>query len=106
MFKKIVMLLVLWSAAAGFAAVDVNKVGEAELDRIKGIGPVIAGKILAERKKGRFKDWNDFIARVKGVGNSNAARYSDQGLTVNGMAFQEASTSRNETKTKVARPLK
>ncbi|OYU44739.1 MAG: hypothetical protein CFE44_11310 [Burkholderiales bacterium PBB4] len=73
-----------------FAAVDVNKATAAELDSIKGIGPGISTKILDERKKGNFKDWNDFIDRTKGVGDGNAAKFSAEGLTVNGAAFAGA----------------
>lgn len=80
--------MVMLYATLGFAAVDVNKATAAELDSIKGIGPAISGKILDERKKGNFKDWNDFIERVKGVGDSNAAKFSSEGLTVNGSGFK------------------
>jgi len=81
--------------------VDVNKAGAAELDSIKGIGPAISTKILDERKKGNFKDWNDFIERVKGVGEGNAAKFSNEGLTVNGTPFKgvtAAPTTKKETK--------
>ena len=90
MIKKIVAALLALVAAAAFAAVDVNKATQAELDSIKGIGPVIAGKILDERKKSAFKDWPDLIERVKGVGERNAAKFSTGGLTVNGTAFAGA----------------
>ena len=88
MFKKLLTLVATLSAAACFAAVDVNKAGAAELDGIKGIGPAMSGKILTERKKGNFKDWNDFVERVQGVGEGNAAKFSSEGLTVNGTAFK------------------
>ena len=74
--------------ACSFAAVDVNKANAAELDSVKGIGPGISTKILDERKKGNFKDWTDFVERVKGVGEGNAAKFSSEGLTVNGAAFK------------------
>lgn len=32
-------------------------------------------RIINERAKGQFKDWGDFIARVKGVGEKNAANF-------------------------------
>ena len=54
------------------------------------IGPGIAGKIVEERKKGSFKDWNDMVERVKGVGEGNAAKFSAEGLTVNGATFKGA----------------
>lgn len=87
MLKKILALLAMLYAAAAFAAVDVNKATSADLDGIKGIGPSISGKIIEERKKGNFKDWQDFIDRVKGVGEGNAAKFSAAGLTVNGAAY-------------------
>jgi len=90
MFKKILAALWALAAAAAFAAVDVNKATPAELDGIKGIGPVIAGKIVDERKNGPYKDWNDFIVRVKGVGEGNAAKFSTEGLTVNGTSYSGA----------------
>jgi competence protein ComEA len=88
MFKRFLAALLAFGAAAAFAAVDVNKATQADLDAIKGIGPGIAGKILEERKKGSFKDWNDLIERVKGIGESNAAKFSAEGMTVNGAGFK------------------
>jgi len=93
MLKKILAIMAMLYAAACFAAVDVNKAGAAELDSVKGIGPAISTKILDERKKGNFKDWNDFIERVKGVGEGNAAKFSAEGLTVNGSAFKGAAAA-------------
>ncbi|MDR3370735.1 helix-hairpin-helix domain-containing protein [Rhodoferax sp.] len=90
MLKKLLVLMAMLYAAACFAAVDVNKATAAELDSIKGIGPGISTKILDERKKGSFKDWTDFVDRVKGVGDKNAAKFSAEGLTVNGDAFKGA----------------
>jgi competence protein ComEA len=88
MLKKILAIVAMMYAAIAFAAVDVNKASAADLDGIKGIGPGISTKILDERKKGTFKDWNDFIERVKGVGEGNAAKFSAEGLTVNGAGFK------------------
>ncbi len=88
MLKKILAVVAMLYAAVAFAAVDVNKGTAADLDGIKGIGPGISTKILDERKKGNFKDWTDFIERVKGVGEGNAAKFSAAGLTVGGAAFK------------------
>jgi competence protein ComEA len=90
MLKKILAILAMLTAAMAFAAVDANKATVAELDGVKGIGPSISSKILDERKKGNFKDWNDLIERVKGVGEGNAAKFSAGGLTVNGSTFNGA----------------
>ena len=88
MIKKILAAMLALFAAVAFAAVDVNKATQAELEAVKGIGPSIATKILDERKKGSFKDWGDLVERVKGVGEGNAAKFSADGLTVNGTAFK------------------
>ena len=98
MLKKILAIVAMLYAAAAFAAVDVNKATAAELDSIKGIGPSISSKILDERKKGNFKDWQDFIERVKGVGESNAAKFSAEGMTVNGAAFKGAAATKKDEK--------
>ena len=110
MLKKILALVAMLYAAACFAAVDVNKANAAELDSIKGIGPAMSSKILDERKKGNFKDWNDFVTRVKGVGEGNAAKFSTEGLTVNGTAFKGAAATpaakKDEKKDTKAEPAK
>jgi competence protein ComEA len=93
MFKRLMAAMLALFAAAAFAAVDVNKATQADLDGIKGIGPAIATKIMDERKKGSFKDWQDFIERVKGVGEGNAAKFSAEGLTVNGSGFKGAAAA-------------
>ena len=89
-FKHLLTALAALFAAAACAATDVNKATQAELEAIKGVGPSIAGKILDERKKATFKDWPDFIERVKGVGEGNAAKFSADGLTVGGASFKGA----------------
>ena len=88
MFKRLMTAVLAMMAATAFAAVDVNKATAAELDGIKGIGPGISTKILDERKKGNFKDWNDLVERVKGIGEGNAAKFSAEGMTVNGTGFK------------------
>lgn len=90
MIKFLVAAVAALFAAAAFAAVDVNKATQAELEAVKGVGPGIAGKILDERKKGAFKDWADLVARVNGVGEANAAKFSAEGMTVGGAAFKGA----------------
>lgn len=88
MFKRILAALLAFVAMSVFAAVDANTASQTDLDGIKGIGPAIAGHIVEARKAGAFKDWSDFIERVKGVGEHNAAKFSEAGLTVNGAAFK------------------
>jgi competence protein ComEA len=71
-------------------SLEINQANEAELDSIKGIGPAMSGKILDERKKNNFKDWPDFISRVKGVGEATAAKLSGEGLNINGTPYKAA----------------
>ncbi|MCZ2498253.1 helix-hairpin-helix domain-containing protein [Xylophilus sp. Kf1] len=88
MLKKIIAVFAMLVASVAFAAVDVNKSTPAELDGVKGIGPVTSKLITAERDKGPFKDWDDFISRVKGVGDSRATKLSAEGLTINGASYK------------------
>ncbi len=102
MLKKILLAITTVFAFANFAfaAVEVNNADKAALDSIKSIGEKTADGIIAERtKNGKFKDWNDFIHRVKGVGPGNAAKMSGAGLTVNGSALANAPSSTAPTKT-------
>jgi competence protein ComEA len=48
---------------------------------------------LKERNKGSFKDWPDLMHRVSGMGEKSSAKFSAQGLTVNGSAYQGGSTT-------------
>jgi competence protein ComEA len=98
MLKKLLALVLMLFTALAMAAVDVNKATDAQLDSVKGIGPGTSKMILAERKKGHFKDWQDFIDRVKGIGEARAAKLSEAGLTVNGAAYKEAAVTKKDDK--------
>ncbi len=87
MFKFITAAVLALASAAAFAATDVNKATQAELEAVKGIGPSMATRILEARKTGNFNNWADLQGRVKGVGDGNARKFSADGLTVNGQAY-------------------
>ena len=72
------------------AAADANQASAAELEAVKGIGPALSGKILTARQQGNFKSWADLVDRVSGMGPGNAARLSQNGLTVAGAAYTPA----------------
>jgi competence protein ComEA len=76
----------------------VNKATAAELDGVKGIGPVTSRLIMSERKKGEFESWEDLVTRVKGVGPNTATKLSAQGLTVNGATYTSAAAVKKEEK--------
>ena len=98
MFKKVLAFFAAMSLVAAFAAVDVNKATDAELDGVKGIGPVTTRLITSERKKSEFKNWDDFITRVKGVGDKRAAEFSASGLTVGGAVYTGPSAAGTKAK--------
>lgn len=104
--KALVTSLLALSAAFSYAAVDINSASEADLDSIKGIGPSTSSKILDARKTAKFKDWGDLIKRVKGISEKRAATLSNEGLTVNGEAFQAsvAKTGSGEKSAKAKSP--
>ena len=104
MLKKILAVLAMLYAMSAFAAVDVNKASAADLDSVKGIGPAISAKIVEERKKGEFKDWNDLVSRVQGIGETSAAKLSEAGLTVNGAAYPGAPAKAEAKKAAAAAP--
>lgn len=90
MRKHAFALTLLIAALGASAAVDINQASVADLDGVKGIGPAVSSRILEERRKGPFKNWDDFITRVKGIGAANAARFSSEGLVIDGVAYDHA----------------
>ena len=94
------------ASTLAMAAIDVNKASQAELESVKGIGPSMSTKIIDARKTGAFKDWADLQARVKGVGSGNAAKFSADGLTVNGGVFSAPTAVADASAARPARPAK
>ncbi len=102
--RNFIALLAAVFALNAFAAVDVNKASQAELETVKGIGPGLSAKILKAREAGTFKSWGDLVDRVGGVGPGNAARFSQAGLTVGGSAYDGAApATKAEKSTKAAK---
>ena len=105
--NTIVACLLALISAAAFAAVDVNKASQAELEAVKGIGPSMSTRIIDARKTGTFKDWSDLQTRVKGVGVAKSAKLSSEGLTVNGAEFKATDSGvRTAQVPKAAKPAK
>lgn len=73
--------------AAGPRSTDLNLANQAELEMVKGIGPQLSERILDERSRRRFSSWQDFIARMKGIGPSQASRLSAAGLRIEGEGY-------------------
>lgn len=61
------------SRAAPPPTVDVNRAGSEELQAVPGIGPALAERILAERRKRMFTSVDDLL-RVPGIGPATLER--------------------------------
>jgi competence protein ComEA len=56
------------TGTASYPGVSLNRAGKADLESLPGIGPVMAGRILDDRReRGRFRSVDDLM-RVRGVG--------------------------------------
>ena len=92
-------------AGQAASAADVNQASAAELEAVKGIGPALSGKILTARQQGSFKSWADLVDRVAGMGPGNAARLSQNGLTVAGTGYTPVAAA-DKAADKAARPAR
>lgn len=81
------MALGVQLALAQPLTLEVNQASQAELERLRGVGPQLSTRILSARDRGPFTDWDDLRSRVSGLGPVQAARLSSEGLTVAGAAF-------------------
>lgn len=79
-------------------ALDVNRATAEQLQEIKGIGPVMAKRIVKERSKGKFTSWQDLQERVSGVADGKSKQFSKSGLTVGKATYQGISASTPKTK--------
>ncbi len=88
MFRTFLTTVLLGlSCLVAQAAVDANKASAKELEAVKGIGPALSAKIVKARADAPFRNWDDMMKRVSGVGPVTATRLSTQGFTVGGSAY-------------------
>ncbi|MEW6706738.1 MAG: helix-hairpin-helix domain-containing protein [Pseudomonadota bacterium] len=82
------------ASAAMFAlsahALDLNNAAQADIEKVKGIGPSLSQRIVDERARRPFAGWADLQHRVPGVGPAAAGRWSAQGVTVADRAYAPA----------------
>ena len=73
MLKKVIagVLIIATSSLFGMSLNKLNSASKADLMEINGIGDAKASAIIKERKKGKFKSFEDF-QRVEGVGEATA----------------------------------
>ncbi len=74
MLKKIIagFLILATTTLFGMSLSALNSASKAELMEINGIGEVKAAAIITERRKGKFKSFED-LQRVEGIGEQTAA---------------------------------
>jgi len=74
MFKKVIagFLVLATSTLFGMSLNQLNNASKTELMEINGIGEVKANAIIKERRKGKFKSFEDF-QRVEGIGEQTSA---------------------------------
>jgi len=74
MFKKVIAGFLVFATSSVFAMSlsALNSASKAELMEINGIGEAKAAAIMKERRKGKFKSFEDF-QRVEGIGEQTAA---------------------------------
>lgn len=100
MFKRFASIVSLCLGLVATAtAVEVNTSTAQELTQIKGIGDAIAERIVVERSNQPYRDWSDFIQRVRGVGEKQAERLSENGLTVDGARYKGSTAGPEAAKT-------
>jgi competence protein ComEA len=100
LFSSLIATLLAVFALNAFAAIDANQATRADLETVKGIGPGLSAKIVEARKTGSFKNWDDLVDRVGGIGPRNATRLSEAGLTVGGATFEGKATAKAGTAAK------
>ena len=103
---KSITLSVLLAVACfpAFAALDINRASQAELETLRGVGPQLSTRILTAREARPFSDWDDLRNRVTGLGPAQSARLSREGLTVAGAAFAATDSMLTPRKTPCASP--
>jgi len=63
-------------------SVEINTATDEQLQSLRGIGPAMAGRIIAERARAPFSSLADFDERVKGVGTITLRRWVTDGLVL------------------------
>jgi competence protein ComEA len=86
--NRVLAAVVSFFSALGVAcaAVDANTASPSELESISGIGPATSARIVEERRREPFRDTQDLMRRVKGIGEAKLRKMVAAGLTVGGNA--------------------
>ena len=107
MLKKVVtgFLVLATSTLFGMSLQKLNTASKAELMEINGIGEKKADAIIKERRKGKFKSFEDF-QRVEGIGEETAknvkndVKVKQESAKTSKKKTQKKSTSKSKKSTK------
>ena len=104
MLKKIIAGVLVFGMSSLFAMSlsQLNSASKAELMEINGIGEVKAAAIIKERRKGKFKSFED-LQRVEGIGEQTADNIRRGVKTSDGV---KKVTKKTKTKAKKSRTSK
>ncbi len=99
MVKKVIagFLVLATSTVFGMSLNQLNGASKAELIEINGIGEAKATAIIKERKKGKFKSFEDF-QRVEGIGEQTAANVKNN--VKSSSDVKKSTKSKKKTKSK------
>lgn len=107
MFKKMIvgLLVLATSTVFGMSLSQLNSASKKELMEINGIGEVKADAILKERRKGKFKSFEDF-QRVEGIVEQTAANLKNNVKSSDDVKTVKKKTKKKTAKTNAAKKTK
>ena len=99
MLKKIIagFLILATTTLFGMSLSALNSASKAELMEINGIGEVKAAAIIKERRKGKFKSFDD-LQRVEGIGEQTAANVKNGTKSADSVKKVKKSTKKKTAK--------
>ena len=107
MLKKMIVgfLVLATTTLFGMSLSQLNSASKVELMEINGIGDVKAAAIIKERRKGKFKSFDDF-QRVEGIGEQTAANVKNNVKSSTDVKKAKKTTKSKTTKKKVSKKTK
>jgi len=107
MLKKMIagFLVLATTTLFGMSLSQLNSASKVELMEINGIGDVKAAAIIKERRKGKFKSFDDF-QRVEGIGEQTAANVKNNVKSSTDVKKVKKTTKSKTTKKKVSKKTK